>query len=101
MRSGAEGSRGPGDLGFEPTEAELRTQVQILSLRLLGRGAESLEKSRVSVFFCLKNSNGNRLVKNLVTNLVTKFFSFFHFVDFCQIVLLEKSIFIRYSIFIL
>ena len=41
MRSGAEGSRGPGDLGFEPTEAERRTQVQILSLRLLGRGAES------------------------------------------------------------
>ena len=41
MCSGAEGSRGPGDLGFEPTEAERRTQVQILSLRLLGRGTES------------------------------------------------------------
>ncbi len=32
-RSGAEGSRGPGDLGFEPTGAKRRTQVQILSHR--------------------------------------------------------------------
>ena len=31
-RSGAEGSRGPGDLGFEPTGAERRPQVQILSI---------------------------------------------------------------------
>jgi len=34
-RSGAEGSRGPGDLGFEPTGAKRRTQVQILSHRNL------------------------------------------------------------------
>ena len=52
MCSGAEGSRGPGDLGFEPTEAERRTQVQILSLRLLGRGTESFE-IELSVFFSL------------------------------------------------
>ncbi len=32
-RSGAEGSRGPGDLGFEPTGAKRRPQVQILSHR--------------------------------------------------------------------
>lgn len=51
MCSGAEGSRGPGDLGFEPTEAERRTQVQILSLRLLGRGAESFRNRAFGVFF--------------------------------------------------
>ena len=51
MRSGAEGSRGPGDLGFEPTEAERRTQVQILSLRLLGRGAENFRNKVFGVFF--------------------------------------------------
>lgn len=50
MRSGAEGSRGPGDLGFEPTEAERRTQVQILSLRLLGRGTESFRNKVFGVF---------------------------------------------------
>ena len=53
MRSGAEGSRGPGDLGFEPTEAERRTQVQILSLRLLGRGAESFRNRVFGVFLLI------------------------------------------------
>ena len=51
MRSGAEGSRGPVDLGFEPTEAERRTQVQILSLRLLGRGTGNFKRLEFSVFF--------------------------------------------------
>ena len=57
MRSGAEGSRGPGDLGFEPTEAERRTQVQILSLRLLGRGTGNFEKLEFSVFFVIEKEN--------------------------------------------
>ena len=57
MCSGAEGSRGPGDLGFEPTEAERRTQVQILSLRLLGRGAESFRNRVFGVFFFVYPGN--------------------------------------------
>ena len=57
MRSGAEGSRGPVDLGFEPTEAERRTQVQILSLRLLGRGTGNFEKLEFSVFFVIEKEN--------------------------------------------
>ena len=54
MRSGAEGPRGPVDLGFEPTEAERRTQVRILSLRLLGRGTGNFERLKFSVFFVIK-----------------------------------------------
>ena len=34
LRSGAEGSRGPGDLGSEPTGAKRRPRVRITSRRL-------------------------------------------------------------------
>lgn len=71
MRSGAEGPRGPVDLGFEPTEAERRTQVQILSLRLLGRGAEILGNQEFRCFFTFKKRFRKMGVKSTVTNLVT------------------------------
>ena len=45
----AEGSQGPVDLGFEPTEAERRPQVQILSHRFL---AGALESRKAFQFFC-------------------------------------------------
>ena len=45
-----EGSNRPGDDCPERTEAERRTQVQILSLRLLGRGAESFRNRVFGVF---------------------------------------------------
>ena len=47
----AEGSQGPVDLGFEPTEAERRSQVQILSHRLL---AGALESRKAFQFFVQK-----------------------------------------------
>ena len=53
LRLGRRGSQGPVDLGFEPTEAERRPQVQILSHRRLGRGAG---KSKGFQFCCFLHS---------------------------------------------
>ena len=44
--------QGPVDLGFEPTEAEWRPQVQILSHRFLAGALERLAEAKCSSFFC-------------------------------------------------
>ena len=69
MRSGAEGSQGPVDLGSEPTEAERRTQVQILSLRLLGRGTENF-RDKVFGVFCNRERGYPMKVDKVIAEII-------------------------------
>ena len=54
----AEGPRRPVGVGFRPTGAKRRLQVQILSHRLLGRGSRKSFKIRVSGGFLFIDGTG-------------------------------------------